>query len=379
MKIIILLSFMLASSLAYSDGSEGVGGGNPEELLHQGLGLSGRDQKRYAELFRSSKSQVSAYVLSEVKGWINLTTDVFQLLELSGNLEGVQTLNVIKSEIILGTLNRATLRISGEISETGPNGKKKRVLFSSNPANQTITVNGPYWNKIFSIYQLRSAERCFLKCNMTSVKQFISDAQKIDLALVATIFHEALVLNRYEGSRSYPVSSVFIQAVKANLVENYSSIRLPKSTLATQNLVKRFNSRLNYLDHVSLNPDYVAESIYTLTHVDMSKIRNGNAFMIKAGVADHLSGQAQCIQNTEEMSKLISEYLSLEESTSRRLNEINAAIARSTDPAEYDKLSIERSTLMAERMKLTSIKYKYDSLDRGSRCSDYALGSGVAL
>lgn len=140
-------------------------------------------------------------------------TNIYKLMRTKGYDFGFQG-DAPSVELLVSTLkhvsNYRNIQINNSLTEKGSS-----ALFYSSASNQTIQVN------------LRRVSDLLL----TECAEGSCQAQTIS-ALLATVFHESLVLNRIETSRSYRYSSKFKAALEAALLSNELDLGSVRSLIA---------------------------------------------------------------------------------------------------------------------------------------------------
>lgn len=216
-KLIAGTLICLFSTFAYSGGDPG--GGHPKGLLRaadtskdpliEKEAADERQRQRNRDLYK--KNEVRINLATEVKGWSELTHLFYAFLfynhyPFNPDFESdiLSKLTPYEIEKTFDIIFKGATEVQGNdfftYSEEDLKINNDRVLFISDPQKGTLQVNLKEWNRTL---------------NLKAAEILNGDIEKLPtIGIIATLFHEVLVLKNIEKSQDYTYSAQFANALK---------------------------------------------------------------------------------------------------------------------------------------------------------------------
>ena len=362
---LIAVTLLSAPVIALA-GPGGTGGGDPQELLEKGLGRDSKALKHFRKA--SSKDQkdkesgdLSAQRISQaLNGWFELTSDAYRILYSSREAMKQSPAGPVSPTRLENTFKSVSLSFTGEFGMPGADGKSRRSLFASNPNTKTITINVPYWNEIFSISQLKfDIIAHHTQRDAKTTVQYIFDEQTVNLGLIGILIHESLVLNGFESSRSYPISSEIIRSIQKTFAFGIQNLS-PDYSNETRAAIARLSQKLRHFDTSTIYENEfanVSAMIGDLTGIKVADLENGQVFIVDEQIARKLKSFETCHVKRAKLAVTIQKSIQL----NADIYKDEMALATITDPVKYDEISMDlaekrgASALLSAQMAVPNV------------------------
>jgi hypothetical protein len=197
---------------------------------------------------------------------------------------------------------------------------------------------------LFGIAKFKFSKTDSLAPNRADAKkhaQYIWDFQKLNIGIVGILFHEGLVLNSLEQSRSYPISSEIARDYLLLLAAGPFTQRGPFDEFQ-----KIYNELKPKMKYVSSELTYSgALSVFSFADMDSSGFKEGKVFILDGRVAESFKARVEYRDCLMESGRLSVKYRELD----KEIDKIALELSKTTEYLVREKLNDKMMDLSSEK------------------------------